>query len=126
MRDCKILEQLMLAMESASLCVRVDANGHIVWVSETLKQLDSQHVISPGLPLSKLLHTDVRGQLLDQFDYSVTQQSHWQATVKLNQGIVALIGSRRSLCLYSTTAKSCKSKYFCCRIFPAKCFWMSF
>ncbi|OIN01912.1 hypothetical protein BFR57_07620 [Idiomarina sp. MD25a] len=86
MRDCKILEQLMLAMESASLCVRVDANGHIVWVSETLKQLDSQQAISPGLPLSKLLHADVRGQLLDQFDYSVTQQSHWQGTVKLNLG----------------------------------------
>ena len=90
MRDCKILEQLMNAMESASLCVRVNSAGQVIWFSDALKQLDSQQTITLGMPLSKLLHADLRSQLLDQFDYTVTQHSHWQGTVKLN------LGSRRA------------------------------
>jgi EAL domain-containing protein (putative c-di-GMP-specific phosphodiesterase class I)/GGDEF domain-containing protein len=79
----QLLSQYVAALESSALCARLDAQGRVVFISESLqKQLHTDAAVI-GTRFTQFIDPSNRDQLTDRINYAIEFKQSWNGIVRL-------------------------------------------
>ena len=88
MRNQQLLSQYVAALESSALCVRLDPQGRIIFISDSLSRRLAADVSNTepmiiGKAFKHLIDPASREQLTDRINYSIEVKQSWSGIVRL-------------------------------------------
>lgn len=84
MRNHQLLTQYVTALESSALCVRLDAQGRVVFISDALKQGLQIDVSIIGQRFAQFLDPVNRDHVLERINFAIDCEQSWNGVVRLN------------------------------------------
>lgn len=83
-RNHHLLTQYVSALESSALCIRLDAQGRVIFISESLQNRLNTDQPLVGKALKQFVDPAHREQLEDRIKYTVSNQQSWNGIIKLS------------------------------------------
>lgn len=83
MRNQQLLSQYVAALESSALCVRLDAQGRVIFISEALKKRLNAGAVCIGTRFHQFVDPASRDQLTERVKYAAEVGQSWTGIVRL-------------------------------------------
>ncbi len=83
MRNHHLLSQYVTALESSALCVRLNAQGQVIFISDSLKNRLNTDQPLVGKGFKQYIDPQHREALADRISYTVEHQQSWNGVIRL-------------------------------------------